>query len=574
MGRRFQIAAKLINNYIVFSKLKELLAKREKTQTVEKPSSTDAMANALTLLNCTYNIEDSNDQKDRVIYFKYQGLNFRAFTFGNENNNDCNLDFHAGVYNFGDLEILRQVTNSVNSSVSPIHYYFISDTKESVFNLYASATLTNVSEIENLKDCLSATLEQFFYSQRNFENAIKKRKEDSSPAEDIIFMNSHEVWMAREMEMNLMPKSSFLKTADAKELLLTDFLEDVYGIQSIEIESIDVSNQDVCKRITDTERIHSYKLIEPVVTIKKETGEVVDGYDAASISVVYLLPTGESKVVMLTLKIEDKLDNAVYVRVTSLREGDCISMDNLWGSNRNMPKAESFMFAVDRTTDAKKKAELKYMWEEACKKKENGEKLTNEELYLVSIASMPQLGDSAYWGRKHFNQQRFAEALKYFENVNEYLENNFFEDFWDDNLREYFSRNCWYMSYCHSELGNATLAVYYAEKACMVYPCPLHQMTFVKALYRANDFRIFHELNTRINELDELLEKTEDMEQLTEAQAEMYEFLHKATALALIRFRKYDDAKIKLQYLIDNASEETKEWAKKKLEELKNNRKT
>ena len=374
------------------------------------------------------------------------------------------------------------------------------------------------------------------------------------------------------MEMTLMPKSPFLKTTDAKELLLTDFLEDNYGIQSVEIESVDICNQDISKRITDTERIHSYKLIEPVVTINKETGEVVDAYDAATVSVIYLLPTGESKVVMLTLKIEDKLDNAVYVRVTAMREGDCIAMDNLWGNNRNMPKALSFLFAIVRATDAKKKAEVKYMWEEANKKRENGEKLNNDELYLVSIASIPQLGDSAYWGRKHFNQKRFAEALKYFENVNEYLENNFFEDFWDDPLREYFSRNSWYMAFCHSELGNATLAVYYAEKACLVYPCPLHYMTYVKVLYRANDFRIFHEINTRIAEIEEFAEKLGKDEVLSEAQTEMYEFLQKAAALALIRFRKYDDAKDKLQCLIDNASGEIKEWAQKKLEEIKHRR--
>ncbi|MCF0209319.1 MAG: hypothetical protein HUK07_07680, partial [Bacteroidaceae bacterium] len=111
------------------------------------PNATEAICASLADLNCTYNVERNDQNKDKVIYFKYQGMNFRAFTFSADDNDNCNLDYHAGVYRFEDLEYLRQVTNNANSSVSPIHFYFIADTKDNFYNLYATATLTNVTEI-------------------------------------------------------------------------------------------------------------------------------------------------------------------------------------------------------------------------------------------------------------------------------------------------------------------------------------------------------------------------------------------------------------------------------------------
>ncbi len=553
----------------MFSKLKEVFSRKNKLLAVEKPSSTEAMSNALTLLNCTFNI-DSNENKDQVIYFKYQGLNFRAFTFGNEDNTDCNLDFHAGAYPFSDLEFLRQTTNSANSSVSPVHFYFVSDAQENVFNLYASSTLTNVPEIEDLKDTLSKTLETFFYAQRNFDENIKKKREEKIADEETLHMNLHEIWMAREMEIALQPKSQLTANSDARNMLLTDFLEDAYQIQSVEIESIDICNRDRNIRITDTERIHSLKLIDPIITKDDTSGEYTDAYDTATITVLYLQPSGEMRSIMLSLRIENKLKQAIYFRVTALREGDCIAMDSLWGNTRNMPHALSMLLAVENGTDARKKAEVKYMWNETQKKVENGEQLSDDEEYLLRISSVPQLADNAYWGRKHFNQKRYAEALKHFLNAHEYLEKHFFDDFWNDAVREYFARNSWYIGFCYCELSQPALGVHYAEKANLIYPCPVHQMTLIKAMFLADDFRIFHEINTRIAEIEELNSKLKEEEPVPEAQAEMYDFLQSSYVLALIKHRKWNDAKLKLENIIENANDPgMKEWAQKKLEEIK-----
>lgn len=554
----------------MFSKLKEVLSRKSKQLTAEKPSSTDAMANALSQLNCTYNIDSTNEKGDKVIYFKFQGLNFRAFTFGNEDNTDCNLDFHAGAYPFADLEYLRQTTNTANSSVSPVHFYFNSDTQENVYNLYASATLTNITEIEDLKETLSKTLELFFYAQRSFEGNLKKKREENIPDEESLFMNMHEIWMAREMEITLQPKSKLTADGDAKNLLLTDFLEDAYKIQSVEIESLDICNRDKNIRITDTEKIHSYKLIDPIITKDEKTGEYTDAYDSATITVLYLQPSGEMRSTMISLRIEEKMKQAIYFRVTALREGDCIAIDNLWGNSRNMPQTLSLVLAVENSTEARKKAEVKYMWDEAQKKVENGEQLSDDEDYLVRISSVPQLADNAYWGRKYFNQKRYAEALKHFINAHEYLEKHFFDDFWNDSVREYFARNSWYIAFCYCELSEPALGVHYAEKACLIYPCPVHQMTFVKAMFLANDFRLFHEINTRIAEIEELIGKLQEEEALPEAQAEMYDFLQSSYVLALIKHRKLSDAKAKLQNIIENTTNpDMKEWAMKKLEEIK-----
>ena len=572
----------------MFSKLKDILPFGKKEEQVRYESAKEAMCAALTALNSQFSIEKNETNDDEVIYFKYQGMNFRAFVFAAENNDNCNLDYHAGIYSADDLEYLRQVANNANSSVSPVHFYFIADTKENQYNLYETATLTSVTDITNLQEEVTNLLELFFHSQRNFDEAVKKKKKENISAEEELFMDQHEVWMTREMEINLQLDNNLLKNAEASTLLLTDFLETTYGIQSVEIEYIDICHglsqgqsqgqsqsqglsQGQHLHVTDTERIHSYLLLEPVVSVKADEGLVEVKSNAATISVFYVSPEGEMRSVMITLKIENDEKNAVYVRVTSLREGDCIAYDNLWGNSRNTPKAVSMLLAVDRASESKKRAEVRYMWDEAMKKKENDEELTEEELYLVRLAVVPQLANSAYLGRKLFNQKRFAAAMKYFMNVHEYLEENFFEDFWDDSLREYFSRNCYYISFCHSELGHTALAVYFAEKACLVYPCPLHTMNYVKAMFKANDFRLFHEIRARIEEIEEIGSKLKEGESLNSTQTEMYDFLQQAYALALIRFRKWSDAKVRLDLLINNGPEYLKDWAKKKLEEIKPN---
>lgn len=552
----------------MFSKFKDIFSSSSNKKQSRYESATDAICAALTAINCTHEVEKNENTDDKVVYFKYQGMNFRAFTFAAEGNNNCNLDYHAGIFAFDDLEYLRQVANNANSSVSPVHFYFIADTKENNYNLYATATLTNVIELPNLQDEITNILEQFFHSQRNFNEAVKKKKEEKVESEVDLFMNQHEIWMTREMEINLQLQANLLKDAEASTLLLTDFLENTYGIQSVEIEYIDIC-QRLHQHITDTERIHSYLLLEPVVSIKQDEGIVEVKENTATISVFYVLPEGDMHSVMITLKVENDEKNAVYVRVTALREGDCIGMDNFWGNTRNNPKAVSLLLAVDRASNNKKRAEVKYMWDEAMKKREHNEELNDDETYLVRIADIPQLGDSAYFGRKMFNQKRYAEALKFFMNVHEYLEENFFEDFWNDGLREYFARNCYYISFCQTELGDTALATYFAEKACLIYPCPLHTMNYVKSMFRSNDFRLFHEIRARIDEIEEMGSKMKEGESLNSTQAEMYEFLQQAYALALIRFRKWNDAKVRLDLMMNNGPDYLKEWAKKKLEEIK-----
>lgn len=552
----------------MFSKLKSIILPQKKEEPVRYESAKDAVCAALTALNSQFSIEKHENTDDEVIYFKYQGMNFRAFVFAAENNNNCNLDFHAGVYAANDLEYLRQVANNANSSVSPIHFYFIADTKENNYNLYATATLTNVIELSDLCESMTDILEQFFFTQRKFDEAVKKKKDEHIADEEELFMDQHEIWMTREMEINLQLDNNLLKEAEASTLLLTDFLENIYGIQSVEIEYIDICQSHSHSHITDTERIHSYLLLEPVVNVKADEGIVEVKGNAATISVFYVSAKGDLRSVMLTLKVENDEKNAVYVRVTALREGDSIAYDNFWGSSRHNPKAVSLLLAVDRATESKKRAEVKYMWDEAMKKRENNEQLTEDEEYLIRISEVPQLGDSAYLGRKLFNQKRFAEAQKYFMNVHEYLEENFFEDFWNDSLREYFSRNCYYISFCHNELGNTALAVYFAEKACLVYPCPLYTINYIKAMFKANDFRLFHEIRSRMEEIEEIGSKLKEGEGLNSTQVEMYDFLQQSYVLALMRFRKWNDAKVRIDLIIANGPDYLKEWAKKKLEEI------
>ena len=568
----------------MLSKIKDILHLNKEEQPVRYESAKDAMCAALTALNSQFNIEKHENSDDEVIYFKYQGMNFRAFIFAAEDNNNCNLDFHAGVYAASELEYIRQVANNANSSVSPVHFYFIADTKENTYNLYATATLTNVIELTDLSKEITNILEQFFFTQRKFNDAIKKKKDDHIADEEELFMDQHEVWMARELEINLQLENNLLKNAEASTLLLTDFLETTYGIQSVEIEYIDICHAQSQSQgqtpsphrgdggvfhITDTERIHSFLLLEPVVYVKTDEGLVEVKENAATISVFYVTPKGELHSVLLTLKVENDEKNAVYVRVTALREGDCIAYDNFWGSTRNNPKAVSMLLAVDRASESNKRAELEYMWKEAMKKRESNEPPTEDEEYLIRLAEVPQLGDSAYLGRKLFNKKRYAEALKYFMNVHEYLEENFFEDFWNDSLREYFSRNCFYISFCHNELGNTSLAVYFAEKACLVYPCPMHTMNYIKAMFKANDFRLFHEIRARMDEIEEIGSKLKEGESLNGTQTEMYDFLQQSYILALMRFRKWKDAKVRIDLVIENGPDYLKEWARKKLDEIK-----
>ena len=551
----------------LISKLKTILSYWEQPQMTVHTTSLEAVCSALEALNCKFQKEE-HENGNTVVYFKYQGLNFRAFLFQEKDNTNCNLDFHAGIYGAEELELIRQTCNQANSSVFPIHFYYIANTKENVFNIYATCTLTNVTEIIDLKKELEKSLEQFFNARMSFEDAMHKQKEADVPEEEELFMGQHEIWMARELEMLLQETKDLPKDTDAAHLLLTDFLEAFFNIQSVEIESVDICTGDEAKHITDTERIHSLLLLDPVVSNLKEPEKASAKKSCATITVYFLSADGEANNIMINLRVENDTKQALYVRVTSMQPGESIGTDVLLDSSNNTPDAFSLLLAVDHKTEANKRAEVKYMWEEACKKSENGEKLTEDEQYLQSIAAVPHLVNSAYLGRKLFNQKRYAEALPYFSNVNEYLESNFFENFWCDELRQYFAHNSYYLGHCYFSLGDATRATYYLEKACLIYPSPLHQMTFIKALYASNDFRLIHEIRTRIDELDEIGNKMKEEETFNDAQSEMYEFLQRAMVLALILHRKWEDAKHRLQYIIDNAGEELKEWAKEKMAEI------
>ena len=176
--------ASFIDTNAIVSKVKGFFSPSKEEKQAQYESAIDAMCAALTALNSSYNIEENEQSQDKVIYFKYQGMNFRAFTFAAEDNNDCNLDFHAGIYDAGDLEYLRQVCNKANSAVNPIHFYYIADTKENTYNLYATSTLTNVTELSNLQELLNKTLENYFIAQRNFTESFKKIKEEDTKTFD------------------------------------------------------------------------------------------------------------------------------------------------------------------------------------------------------------------------------------------------------------------------------------------------------------------------------------------------------------------------------------------------------
>ncbi|MCF0203246.1 MAG: hypothetical protein HUK08_07770 [Bacteroidaceae bacterium] len=533
-----------------------------------KGHAIDMLTEALDVLNCKWQKEKNGNSGNEVIYFKYQGMNFRIFTLDKERKYDCNIDYHAGVWPFSDLDALRRAVNSANSSVLPVHFYYIPEPKDNVYNVYETATICRIDCLQNLSEELGDILEIMFSSQHTLNDAINKTRKESQDEEEQ-FMSHHEIWMAREMELTLQEEQEkTVKDYRDSAITLTDFLEDAYGIQSIEIDSIGITVGENFRQIKDTVAIHSFILLSPIISGLEDEGKAEIVAKNATLTVCYVSRNGDKRHVTVMMKVENDMEKAVYVRVTTMREGDCISLDNLWGSKNNMPRTASFLMAIDKDTKSKRAAEVKYMWEEMQRKNERGEQLNDDELYLSQIASMPHLGNSAYWGRKRFNEGRFHEALMYFENINEYIESNFFDANFSEELREFFARNCFYMSVCHCELGRYELGVYYAEKACVIYSSPLHQITLIKAMYRANDFRLIAEIRRNMEEMESRMDETKDDDILRDTHTDIYEFLQKALALSFIRYGKWDDAKQRLEIIIKEASEEAAVWAKEQLAKI------
>ena len=201
------------------------------------------------------------------------------------------------------------------------------------------------------------------------------------------------------------------------------------------------------------------------------------------------------------------------------------------------PKSLSVTFAFDTTPSEQKKAEYEYLHEQVLEKINNKQldKLTSKENYLIDTIRT-DIGKDFYWGGKVLEGKRFWDAIIYFTQVFDALQEKWIEADLTDEEKNVFFESCFRLGFCFCELKLYEKAYYYLDIVFGIDNIE-YKMEYINCLVNKKDFRAF---NVVSNEIDRI-SKIENPESL-DWFGHYYHFLWRRIAYIYVDMGKLDKA--------------------------------
>lgn len=261
-------------------------------------------------------------------------------------------------------------------------------------------------------------------------------------------------------------------------------------------------------------------------------------------------------------------DKVLYVQTTFCRP--TIKLERSKKGINPQPESLSILIGFDFRKKEETETEF-YSVFNSAKEKLKADKLEQMdylERELIEVLFHPQIAKEFYFGKKVMSENRFWDAIEYFNNAFSALQQKWWEDQLADEEFQTLIECSFLIGYCYYEIGLFDKAYKYLEFSAKNSQSEYkYQSEYINCLIALKDIRslIFIDHN-----LELFTKKTE--QDRTEYDYEFFMFLLRRKAYCMIELKQYEAAEDILNHILKNDPEN--QFAKQEIEyikQLKNN---
>ncbi|MCH5311261.1 MAG: hypothetical protein J1E57_04810 [Prevotella sp.] len=510
------------------------------------------LRNALTMLQCTYEEDDWNDEYV-AFTFDYQAGHFRAFTTKSPS-------YFASIYFYSimsapeeELSLVRYICNDFNDLPSNIKVYYTFDSKENEYDINLCANIFLNGEIDDPKTYLAGQLNSFF----DFRRSIFEKYQDTKKAtlnEVNKDKEANENNAKRELHLFLETEMSHKSPepyagGDTRELRLLPMLEQLFELNDIEPVSITSVCGAETTTITDRAQMLDY---DPTTAIIAGEGSEADfRADTAMINLVFSDPSlpKTQRTISMHLQREESTPFVLYMRLSAMLIPLSPTSQHTLYSVPNTIFSKSVIVAFDKKSMEQKRQEFQYMLNDAHDKMAKGDTdALSDEQKMIADISNASLGSDLYWGRKYMREKRYYEATLYLTNAYRVMNGQI--SLLSETQLSVFHEVMYILGFCYCEMQNYPQAYFFLDALFHLNQLN-YTMEYVNCLVNSHDFRarnLVGELLKKVNDMEE--ECIANEEELEEGLKAFQNFLRRRQVYVMIDNREYSEAKKLLSKLI------------------------
>ncbi len=500
-------------------------------------------------LNCNYQTD-----KEGNLIFEYQASKFRIIYYPNRAIIDIYyLYFYTTA--FDHLGAMRFLCNDLNTQSKIAKYFYSIDEKNNEVDVHCSTHFVFVNDVEYVKSVFKHLLNDLFIGQRNFLSAAKEIEEQQKQSQTIDdaevddYKTERELFLLREQEMMLHAENLHFRGNEEEALTLGNLLIKAFSLSDVQFVSLLVWDE-ARQEIEDSEEIARFNVIEALIDttlpkqafFKKEEVVLIVKYKNPKLAKVK-----RCQQLMINLKSEGETDESLYVRVTACAIPCSISKNVAFNSTNTESVHSSFLVAFDKMSVENKLAKLKYMWEDAVEKSENGkQEELSEEQRLILDCTNESVAYDLYFGKYCFLNKRYYEALFYLENAYAFLSQSYHS--LNGYGRNKFLSICYYIGFCYTELKLYKQAYYYLS-IITNEDNYLFLQEYINCMTNMNDFRAIYCIRNLIERINQQIEASE--EDLSDDFVFFVNFIKRRHAFVLINIRQFEEAESLLKEMLE-----------------------
>jgi tetratricopeptide (TPR) repeat protein len=391
-------------------------------------------------------------------------------------------------------------------------------------------------------------------------------------------------WLQRELEFQHQNERIQFRTNETHSLRFGEIINSLFDIRKEELSVLTI-NDGSLQIIDGEENIWNYEFLghykrnekgeyeyyregcskltnQIVLTLSYKTYEKSKSDNDKSISKV-------DAMLMVHLQYPEGLkDKVLYVQTTFCRP--TVKLERSKKGINPQPESLSILIGFDLKKKEETENEFYSVFNSAKEKLKTDkvEQMNYLERELIEVLFHPQIAKEFYFGKKVMSENRFWDAIEYFNNAFKPLQQKWWEDQLTDEEFQTLIECSFLIGYCYYEIGLFDKSYKYLEFSAKNSQSGYkYQSEYINCLIALKDIRSLMIID---HNLESLTKKTEP--ERTEYDYEFFMFLLRRKAFCMIELKKYEAAEDILKHILNNDPEN--EFAKQEIDyikQLKNN---
>ena len=412
-----------------------------------------------------------------------------------------------------------------------------------------------------------------------FGNKDNNQKDTVIDLKDGTKMDFDIFWFQRELEFQHQNERIQFRTNENHSFKFGELVNSLFDIRREELSVLSINDGNLTT-IEGEENIWNYEFLQhfkrddkgeynyfregcaglinqTVLTLSYRTHLKSDSDNDKSIS-------KKDAILIVHLQYPEGLkDKTLYVQTTF-----CLPTAMLERSKKGMnPQPKSFSILIGFDYRQKEEVEKEFFTVfNSAKEKLNADKVEQMdylERELIEVLFHPQIAKEFYFGKKVMSENRFWDAIEYFNNAFKALQQKWWEDQLRDDEFQTLIECSFLIGYCYYEIGLFDKSYKYLEFSAKNSQSGYkYQSEYINCLIALKDIRSLMIID---HNLELLTKKTE--EERTEYDYEFFMFLLRRKAYCMIELKQYDAAVDILKHILKNDPEN--EFAKQEIEYIK-----